>query len=55
MKLEVELGTVVTLHFALVLEDGDVIDSNFESRTGDFYSRRRQFTSGIRDHTHGAC
>jgi|GEM_PF-5438984 len=29
MKLEVELGTKVTLHFALVLEDGDIIDSNF--------------------------
>lgn len=36
MKLEVELGTVVTLHFALVLEDGDVIDSNFEAEPATF-------------------
>ena len=36
MKLEVELGTKVTLHFALVLEDGDVIDSNFETVPATF-------------------
>ena len=36
MKLEVEMGTVVTLHFALVLEDGDVIDSNFEAEPATF-------------------
>ena len=36
MKLEVELGTKVTLHFALVLEDGDVIDSNFETAPATF-------------------
>lgn len=36
MKLEVELGTKVTLHFALVLEDGDVIDSNFETAPAIF-------------------
>ena len=36
MKLEGELGTVVTLHFALVLEDGDVIDSNFEAEPATF-------------------
>ena len=36
MKLEVELGTKVTLHFALVLEDGDIIDSNFESVPATF-------------------
>ena len=36
MKLEVELGTKVTLHFALVLEDGDIIDSNFESAPATF-------------------
>ena len=36
MKLEVELGTKVTLHFALVLEDGDVIDSNFETGPATF-------------------
>ena len=36
MKLEVELGTKVTLHFALILEDGDVIDSNFETAPAIF-------------------
>ena len=36
MKLEVELGTKVTLHFALALEDGDVIDSNFETAPATF-------------------
>jgi FKBP-type peptidyl-prolyl cis-trans isomerase SlpA len=36
MKLEVDLGTKVTLHFALVLEDGDVIDSNFETAPATF-------------------
>ena len=36
MKLEVELGTKVTLHFALVLEDGDIIDSNFETAPATF-------------------
>jgi FKBP-type peptidyl-prolyl cis-trans isomerase SlpA len=36
MKLEVELGTKVTLHFALLLEDGDVIDSNFETAPATF-------------------
>lgn len=36
MKLEVELGTKVTLHFALILEDGDVIDSNFETAPATF-------------------
>ena len=28
MTLSVDSGTIVTLHFALVLEDGHVIDSN---------------------------
>ena len=36
MKLEVELGTKVTLHFALILEDGDVVDSNFETAPATF-------------------
>jgi len=36
MELEVELGTKVTLHFALVLEDGDIIDSNFETAPATF-------------------
>ena len=36
MRLEVELGTKVTLHFALVLEDGDIIDSNFETAPATF-------------------
>ena len=36
MKVEVELGTKVTLHFALVLEDGDIIDSNFETAPATF-------------------
>ena len=30
MSIAIDAGTTVTLHFALLLEDGLVIDSNFE-------------------------
>ncbi len=36
MTLSVDSGTIVTLHFALVLEDGHVIDSNFEAKAATF-------------------
>ncbi|MDG0969963.1 MAG: peptidylprolyl isomerase [Porticoccaceae bacterium] len=36
MTLQIEMGTKVTLHFALTLEDGTVIDSNFEREPATF-------------------
>ena len=36
MKLQIEIGMSVTLHFSLVLEDGHIIDSNFESEPATF-------------------
>lgn len=36
MKLQIETGMNVTLHFSLVLEDGHIIDSNFESEPATF-------------------
>lgn len=36
MKLQIETGMSVTLHFSLVLEDGHIIDSNFESKPATF-------------------
>jgi FKBP-type peptidyl-prolyl cis-trans isomerase SlpA len=36
MTLQIEMGTKVTLHFALMLEDGSVIDSNFEREPATF-------------------
>ncbi|MBT5071553.1 MAG: peptidylprolyl isomerase [Porticoccaceae bacterium] len=36
MKLQIETGMSVTLHFSLVLEDGHIIDSNFESEPATF-------------------
>ena len=36
MKLQIETGISVTLHFSLVLEDGHIIDSNFESEPATF-------------------
>lgn len=37
MKLQIETGMSVTLHFSLVLEDGHIIDSNFESEPATFF------------------
>lgn len=36
MNLVIDTGTTVTLHFALVLENGEVIDSNFEGEPATF-------------------
>jgi FKBP-type peptidyl-prolyl cis-trans isomerase SlpA len=36
MNLEMEEGTSVTLHFALALEDGHIVDSNFEGEPATF-------------------
>jgi FKBP-type peptidyl-prolyl cis-trans isomerase SlpA len=36
MKLQIETGMSVTLHFSLGLEDGHIIDSNFESEPATF-------------------
>jgi FKBP-type peptidyl-prolyl cis-trans isomerase SlpA len=36
MKLPIETGISVTLHLSLVLEDGHIIDSNFESEPATF-------------------
>ena len=36
MKLQIETGMSVTLHFSLVLEDGHIFDSNFESEPATF-------------------
>ena len=36
MTLQIEMGTKVILHFALTLEDGTVIDSNFEREPATF-------------------
>ena len=36
MKLQIETGMSVTLHFSLVLEDRHIIDSNFESEPATF-------------------
>ena len=36
MSIPIDTGTTVTLHFALVLEDGAVVDSNFEGKPATF-------------------
>ena len=36
MTIPVETGTSVTLHFSLALEDGHVVDSNFEGKAATF-------------------
>ena len=36
MSIPVDTGTTVTLHFALALEDGAVVDSNFEGKPATF-------------------
>lgn len=36
MTISIDTGTSVTLHFALSLEDGHVVDSNFESQPATF-------------------
>ena len=36
MTIPIDTGTTVTLHFSLVLEDGAVVDSNFEGKPATF-------------------
>jgi FKBP-type peptidyl-prolyl cis-trans isomerase SlpA len=36
MSIPIDTGTTVTLHFALLLEDGAVVDSNFEGKPATF-------------------
>lgn len=36
MTIPIDKGTTVTLHFALILEDGAVVDSNFEGKPATF-------------------
>lgn len=36
MTIPIEVGTRVTLNFALVLEDGEVVDSNFDAPPASF-------------------
>jgi FKBP-type peptidyl-prolyl cis-trans isomerase SlpA len=36
MSIPIDTGTTVTLHFALALEDGAVVDSNFEGKPATF-------------------
>ncbi len=36
MTIPIDKGTTVTLHFALQLEDGAVVDSNFEGKPATF-------------------
>ena len=36
MTITVDTGTSVTLHFSLALEDGHVVDSNFEGKAATF-------------------
>ncbi|MDG1819874.1 MAG: peptidylprolyl isomerase [Porticoccaceae bacterium] len=36
MTIPIDKGTTVTLHFALLLEDGAVVDSNFEGKPATF-------------------
>ena len=47
MTIPIETGTNVTLHFALSLEDGHVVDSNFEGKPATFTvgdGNEREFT-----------
>ena len=36
MSIPIDTGTTVTLHFALLLEDGAVVDSTFEGKPATF-------------------
>jgi FKBP-type peptidyl-prolyl cis-trans isomerase SlpA len=36
MSITVDTGTKVTLHFSLALEDGEIIDSNFDAQPATF-------------------
>ena len=36
MSLPIDTGTSVTLHFSLALEDGYLVDSNFEGNAATF-------------------
>ena len=36
MSIPIDTGTTVTLHFSLALEDGAVVDSNFEGKPATF-------------------
>ena len=36
MPLSIDTGTSVTLHFSLALEDGHVVDSNFDTQPATF-------------------
>ena len=36
MSLPIDTGTTVTLHFSLALEDGCMVDSNFEGKPATF-------------------
>jgi FKBP-type peptidyl-prolyl cis-trans isomerase SlpA len=36
MNLQIQTGTSVTLHFSLALENGHIVDSNFEGNPATF-------------------
>ena len=36
MNLQIQTGTLVTLHFSLALENGHIVDSNFEGNPATF-------------------
>ena len=36
MNLQIQAGTLVTLHFSLALENGHIVDSNFEGNPATF-------------------
>ncbi|MDP6197617.1 MAG: FKBP-type peptidyl-prolyl cis-trans isomerase, partial [Porticoccaceae bacterium] len=36
MPLSIDTGTSVTLHFSLALEDGHMVDSNFDGQPATF-------------------
>ncbi|MGB0448969.1 MAG: FKBP-type peptidyl-prolyl cis-trans isomerase [Porticoccaceae bacterium] len=55
MSLTIGKGTTVTLHFALVLEDGAVVDSNFEGKPATFSIGDGNLLPGFEETLMGLC
>jgi FKBP-type peptidyl-prolyl cis-trans isomerase SlpA len=49
MPLSIDTGTSVTLHFSLALEDGHVVDSNFDTQPATFVVGDGNLLPGFED------
>ena len=47
MNLQIQTGTAVTLHFSLALENGHIVDSNFEGNPATFSVGDGNFLPGF--------